>query len=90
MYDYVLIHSSVCRYNGLLGEYAVNNHNISVQLQYDMSDHESDGDDQFIVKKPTWRSEQVDQALKQLDNFAPLVRKRVNGSPSKRTNACDN
>ena len=57
---------------------------------HDMSDHESDGDDQFIVKKPTWRSEQVDQALQQLDNFAPLVRKRVNGSPSKRTNACDN
>ena len=53
---------------------------------HDMSDHESDGDDQFIVKKPTWRSEQVDQALQQLDNFAPLVRKRVNGSPSKRSN----
>lgn len=32
MYDYELIHSSVCRYNGLLGEYAVNNHNISVQF----------------------------------------------------------
>ena len=51
---------------------------------YDMSDHESDGDDHFIVKKPTWRSEEIEHALQQLDSFAPLVRKRVVGSPSKR------
>ena len=37
-----------------------------------------------MVKKPTWRCEEIEQALQQLESFAFLVRKRVVGSPSKR------
>lgn len=51
---------------------------------YDMSDLESDCEDSFIVKKPSWRTPEVENAINELDSFAPLQRKRSVGSPSKR------
>lgn len=57
---------------------------MSTLTAYDMSDLESDEDGNLVVKKPTWRTSEVDDSLKQIDSFASLKLIRSTGSPSKR------
>ena len=54
----------------------------------DMSDEESMNGDLFKVKKPTWRTNEQDVSLKELDNMGQRKsnkrKKRIVGSPSVR------
>lgn len=52
---------------------------------HDMSDLESENEDTFIVKRPVWRTADIQLALNELDNYSPLLKRRVLGTPSKRS-----
>ena len=52
---------------------------------HDMSDLESENEDTFIVKRPVWRTADIQLALNELDNYSPLLKRRVLGTPSKQS-----
>ena len=50
----------------------------------DMSDLERTEGDLLTAEMPLWRSEQINQANKELDTKVPYLKARIYGSPSTR------